>query len=194
MSGAKDLVKERGTFHLRLLSQDECIKSGFEKFPAHREVLEPLLEAANEGWVYGLNPSRKPYQEASEFLKKEKGKYRVLLGGNLIDGYEYFWNATGWERGTVLLLLPRNKIDIKRVFSHCKSVSVMTNFMAGHTPAAIRYARSKVVSSDMIACCFSASNGFEWMDIFAKPEEALRLFLLAYGILGSRYESDGSMI
>jgi hypothetical protein len=150
-----------------------------ESLPSHTTILRPVLTVATDCWVYDLKPRGAVYKSAAGILQPEKGRFRVRLEGDPISGRELFWNADSGRCGTIVILVPVDRFPAEKVFRACNGVWVFMNFLAGHTPAATRYARTQVDSGKFIAACLPRNNGIEWLDLFAEPQLALKLFNLA---------------
>lgn len=175
----RKFVAQTGTFSMGLVSGRQWYYDEKSKLPVHEKVLRPLLEAASECWAYGLTERSAVFKAAKGILTRVKGKYRVALEGDPISGHELFWNAQGGQRGTIVILIPRAKFDAKRIFSHCKDVWSFDNFLTGHSPAAIRFARESVIASDSVAVCLPRNNGIEWMDVYVNPKRVQKLYDIA---------------
>lgn len=180
----REVVARAGTFSVQLVSRTTWHYDEAAKLPAHEEILRPLLSVSTECWAYGVTPSGAVYQAASAMLERARGKYRVCLEGDPIGGRELFWNASGGKRGTIVMIVPRHEFDSERIFRGGHAAYVTVNFRSGHTPAAIRFARQRVESSDVIAVCLPRNNGIEWMDIHVARSKALDLFDAALRICG----------
>jgi hypothetical protein len=172
-----EYVKTRGTFSLQVVPRS--VWFGLDQrlsLPQHKTVLQPLLAAASACWAYEIAEGTEVHAAAASILTKSKGKHLVCLEGDPITGRELFWNASGGKRGTLVVVVPADKFDGASVFPHCDSTRAMSNPSSGHTPSAYKFARSLVSNSDVVACCIPRNNGFEWMDIVARPEAAAALF------------------
>lgn len=143
---------------------------------AHENFLRPVLEQASDCWVYGLTQDSEVYTAVSDIITGEKGKYRVNLLKEPITGREVFWNAAGAKRGTIVLAIPVEAFDPSIFLKACKYFAHPDNLRAGHTPAAINFAKKLAESANYVVLCFPRNNGMEWVDIFAHPELIAKYF------------------
>ena len=150
---------------------------------AHDEVVTPLLAGALEAYVYrGLSHETQSINRAGElisvvheplvlasfdFLVRERGKFRLDLARECVNGAEIFWNACSFRRGSVVVLLD-GEFDMAPILHRCAEISIDETPNMGNTPSATKLAK-RAMSEGRIAVLFSASNGIEWMDIYA-PE------------------------
>jgi hypothetical protein len=172
-------------FTIGMLSQDEKWADEHTAHPAHDAILRPLLAASSECWVYGLKPDSEAQVAASEILVAERGKYRVNADGDPVVGYEYFWNARGGKRGTIVIIIPAERFP-REIFLHCRGAWVFNNYRAGHTPAAINFAKKKAKEGSVVVC-LPRNNGFEWAEVLAPEPLLLQLFIGALNACGGRY-------
>ena len=183
----REFVVKAGTFRVELMP----VKPGWHyrekaKLPAHDAVLRPLLRVASECWAYGIQPASEVYEAAVGVLTPEKRRFRVNLEGDPVKNHELFWNARAGKRGTIVIVIPRTDFDGKRIFRAGYGASLSLNVSAGHTPAALRFARRCVESSDVIAACLPRNNGIQWMDVFVNRKRVLALFQSAVDACGCR--------
>jgi len=173
---SRDFVDRVGTFSVSLVSSRMQDYDDYAKLPAHKNVIRPLLKSCSECWAYGITPRNEVYRTAKEILELENGRYRVRTEGDPVTNRELFWNANAGRRGTIVFLIPYRKFAASDIFQGGYQTFVATNFLTGHTPAAVRFARKRVALSDVVAICLPRNNGTEWMDVFAKPRKARALF------------------
>jgi hypothetical protein len=147
--------------------------------PCHTAVLKPLLEIASECWFYGIKPDSKLASAVLPLAEKTRGKYRLKATPDLALSNPRLWNAHGWERGSIAIAAKLADSQLANVFAQTHRVGVTDNFRTGHSDAAIKYARKKTNDSDYVCFLLPASNGLEWMTIFASPSKILRLYELA---------------
>ena len=146
------------------------------KLPRHESVLRPLLESATERWAYELQPNSDAFFAAEQIVTKHGAKYEINAEGESILGHEYFWNASGGMRGTIVLLLPVASLPFE-VFAHCQKVFSFSNPSVGHTPSAFRFAKEKInADKNLVACLLPRNNGFEWIDFYAHTDIVCDLF------------------
>ena len=177
-------VREHGHFTISLMSSSEARDAEIdESLPCHDKVLRPVLKMADECYVYGIASDSPIYAQSSSILCAVRGKYQILLDTDPIASHERLWNAHSGERGSIVILIPEDRFDVQELLCGCHAVGMVSNFSAGHTPAAIRFARAKTRDQPMIAACFPRNNGIQWMDIFASPKVAERLWGTAYKVL-----------
>jgi hypothetical protein len=71
-------------------------------------------------------------------------------------------------------------VNSLKIFQHCRDVWVFGNLGAGHTPSAIRFAKSKAKNSELVCFLLSRNNGIEWLNVLCAPSIAAELYLRAY--------------
>jgi hypothetical protein len=172
-------IRRTGNFTVSLVSRRHADFEPEDKLPAHRNVLLPALNVATECWVYDIRKSSPAYRVAAKILTASKGKYLVNTMGDSVTGRERFWNVQGGERGTIVIVVPAAKFNAKEIFSACYGAWVFDNFLVGHTPSAARLARQQSATGKHVCLCLPRNNGIEWMEVFAKPSSAERLFDIA---------------
>ncbi|TGK04020.1 hypothetical protein EHO59_10920 [Leptospira semungkisensis] len=138
------------------------------KMPCHDAILRPIVESAIKIIVYGIDVSSELYQLASPILIKSKGKFEIDLSKEVIDGFEYLWNAHSWKRGSILIVLPNN-FNFESILEKCHSIGIFTNPNTGNSISAIKSAK-KEVENDNISVLLPASNGIEWMQVYYDEE------------------------
>ncbi|WP_306350903.1 hypothetical protein [Flavobacterium sp. '19STA2R22 D10 B1'] len=137
--------------------------------PAHNLVLKPLLDNCYLAYVFGLKKEDELYKTNSDILISEKGKFRFDTSKECIEGHEYLWNATSWKRGSIIILLEEGKLDFTELFKNTyrPGLSGMPN--SGNSLSATKKCREEAANGK-IAICLPASNGIEWMTIYAKGQ------------------------
>jgi hypothetical protein len=182
---APDLVQDadsRGLFFARIVDGMKWHRlDPHGSIEEHETVLRPILAAATDCFAYGLEPGTEALAAVADIATKDRGRHRIALAGDPITGREFFWNAHSARRGTIVVLVPRDRTP-SQVFRRCQYVALMNNPSAGHTPGAFRYARKCADSEDVVAFCFSRNNGFEWMDVVAGKGKTARLFAEAFDL------------
>ena len=142
-------------------------------FDSYETVLKPLLDNAEEAYVYNGRKDRfylygkwnDPIDlESIPFLVKEKGKYRIDAAKAQFNRYEYFWNPYAFKRGSIMIILP-NDFDFIPIFHKTYSSYLLDNPNTGNTPSATKRCRGEV-SKGRICVLFSASNGIEFFAIY----------------------------
>jgi len=177
-------VHQYGAFKLGLVRTDEWLEHD-RHLPVHthKTVLAPLLSAAKECWVYDISAGTPVEGVARSLLTKSQGKYAVRTSGDPISGFEYFWNVSGGKRGSVVILLQEDSLDWDAIIRNALGTLVSGNIGAAHTPSAIRYAKRRVREEGLVACCLPRNNGFQWLDVIARPSFASVLFGKALEVL-----------
>ena len=137
----------------------------------HDQIIAPLLQNALAAYVYNgrKDGSVEHPLNLSEFsfLVRERGKFRLDLSRECVNGAEIFWNACSFRRGSVVVLLD-GEFDPAPILRRCAEISIDETPNMGNSPAATKLAK-RAMSEGRIAVLFSASNGIEWMDIYT-PE------------------------
>lgn len=116
------------------------------------------------------------------FLVRERGKFRLDLSRECVNGAEIFWNACSFRRGSVVVLL-EGEFDLAPILRRCAEISIDETPNMGNSPAATKLAK-RAMSEGQIAVLFSASNGIEWMDIYAPDAVRAKILKLADEING----------
>jgi hypothetical protein len=181
-SDALALIERSSNFTIALLSRKERWENEGRHFSVHDTVLRPLLAMADECWAYGVQENSEVFLAAKTILSKEGRRHRVLLVGDPVTGHELFWNAYGGKRGTIAISIPAEKFDADKVFPHCLRTIVVTNYRAGHNPAAISYAQRKIDDGTHVVVCLPRNNGMEWAEIFAPKPLVFSLFAKAQAL------------
>ena len=155
--------------------------------PGFTNVIRPLLAAASEAFAWPPKSKRDPVAYPPEILIPERGRYRLDLSRDAIAGNESFWHATAGRRGSIAIRLPLLPADMVQIFRHCSRLpgcdepavlSSRYQLSKSDSPGAIRYC-DDVIDGDEYAFLFSATNGIEYMSVFARAEELEKLYQLA---------------
>ncbi len=149
-----------------------------DTLPAHENVIKPILRSALECIVYGLKEDSILLQKYKSILIKHKGKHKLDLSQEVITGCEELWNSTNWARGSVVIITNPNTIDFTRIFPFCYRPGIIDNPNTGNTVSAVKLCKEKS-QEGLICICFPASNGIEWMQIYADDEQLAQLYGLA---------------
>lgn len=147
-----------------------------EVLPAHELILRPLLLCAKECYVYGLKKDTELFQQCNDILSFTRNKYKLDLKKEVIKGYEQLWNATGWQRGSILIFLEPEKLKKLNIFTSCYDPSISENPNSGESAAAIRFCKDIVTKEKLVGLCFSASNGIEYMKVYAGNDTFKELY------------------
>lgn len=62
----------------------------------------------------------------------------------VFKGYEQFWNATGWQRGSILIFLEPEKLKELNIFTACHDPGIFDNLNTGESSAAIRFCKNVI--------------------------------------------------
>lgn len=133
--------------------------------PTFDTFLRPLLNYSKDCYVYGVS-DKNITPLLSSILIKDKGKYRLDLTKEVISGFEFLWNGSYPERGSIVIVLEPDNIDFSSIFSHCFDTLISNNPNTGMTLGAVKFSK-KQVEQGFVSLCFSETNGFEWVDVFA---------------------------
>lgn len=154
---------------------------------AHEQVIAPLLQNALAAYVYngrkdsivGAFGSVEHPLNLSDFsfLVRERGKFRFDLARECVKGAEIFWNACSFRRGSVVVLFD-GEFDLAPILRRCVEISIDETPNMGNTPSATKLAK-RAMSEGWIAVLFSASNGIEWIDIYAPKAVRDKILKLA---------------
>ena len=169
--------------------------------PVFEKVIRPMLNASNKAFIYlPKNGAQEDYDNSialclqvpslmgsvapaiiqaldlstEDILVKERGKYRLDKTKDCITKHEYLWLANGYRRGSIIINLPRD-FDFLSVLPHCYTPKELLNPILGQSPGAVKMCK-EIKDNGGIAVIFSASNGLEFMDIYA-PNEVINSIL-----------------
>ena len=153
----------------------------------HDQIIAPLLQNALAAYVYngrkdsivGAFGSVEHPLNLSDFsfLVRERGKFRLDLARECVNGAEIFWNACSFRRGSVVVLLD-GEFDLVPILRRCVEIDIDETPNMSNSPAATKLAK-RAMSEGQIAVLFSASNGIEWMDIYAPGAVQEKILKLA---------------
>ncbi|MDN3233359.1 hypothetical protein [Priestia megaterium] len=166
-------------FFVRLIPNGFYEYEESETLPAHDLILRPLLASAKECYVYGLNQDTKLFHQCTDILSLIRNKYQLDLKKEVIKGYEQLWNATGWQRGSILVFLELEKLKDLNIFTSCYDPGILDNPNTGESIAAIRFCKGVISKEKKVGLCFSASNGIEWMKVYAEKDTLKELYQCA---------------
>jgi hypothetical protein len=156
-------------------SRITCFYKPNAKLKAHKSVIKILLKNCIEAFVFGLKEQDELYIQNSNILINDRGKFRFDLSKDCVKGHEYLWNATGWKRGSIVIVLKRDAVNFKALFKDCYRPGLSETPNSGNTPAATKKCREESKMGN-IGICLSASNGMEWMNIYAEKILTNKLF------------------
>ena len=159
---------------------------------AHDQIIAPLLKNALAAYVYngrkdsivGAFGSMEHPLSLSDFsfLVRERGKFRLDLARECVNGAEIFWNACSFRRDSVIILL-EGEFDLAPILRRCAEISIDETPNMGNSPAATKLAK-RAMSEGQIAVLFSAGGGIEWVDIYAPDAVQAIILKLAEEING----------
>jgi len=157
-----------------------------DKLPAHELVIRPLLENSIDTFIYKgtkeefflYGKKQVPIQLANEdILISDKGKFKFNKAKECITGHEYLWNANCWKRGSIVFVLENNLDILRELFKHTYNPNLTETPNMGNSVSAIKKCKEEMKKGN-IAVCLSASNGIEFMQIYAgqgKINELLKI-------------------
>jgi len=146
--------------------------------PAHESVIRPLFEKSTGTFVYKgtkeefflCDKMQIPIKlEKEDILISDKGKFRFDKTKECITGHEYLWNATMWKRGSIVIVLEPNSVNFAEIFKNTSRPCFTQTPNSGNTVSAIKKCKLEMEKGN-IAIILSATNGMEWMQIYAKGE------------------------
>lgn len=137
--------------------------------PAHSLVIKPLLEKSAAAYVYGIKKDDELFKLNADILISERGKFRFDTSKECVQGHETLWNVTAWKRGSITILLKGDAFDFSDIFRHTYRPSFSLTPNMGNTVAATKRCKEERALGN-IAICFPASNGIEWMTIYANDK------------------------
>jgi hypothetical protein len=139
------------------------------KIPAHDLVIRPLLEKCLYAFVFGLRRESLLYKQNLDILIQEKGKFKLDTSKECVNGHEHLWNATTWKRGSIIIILRDTEIDFPKLFKHTYQPGLAATPNSGNSLSATKKCKIEADKGN-IAICFPASNGIEWITIYAKGQ------------------------
>jgi hypothetical protein len=180
-----EMAQECGRFSL-LVHREKRLWAGEPNVivPAHKSLLGGLVGARAEAYVYRGHPSREDaslFERYSQFLEKDRTRFR--LNATIKDYLDLLplWNARGWERGSIAFVCEPRNLKYEELFADCFGPSVTSNSGSGNNPAAFKLCRERAVAGN--ACVLlSASNGFDWAEVFMPPSQLRRAFKAAESV------------
>ena len=117
---------------------------------AHDQIIAPLLQNALAAYVYGgrkdsivgaFGSVEHPLNLSEfDFLVRERGKFRLDLSRECVNGAEIFWNACSFRRGSVIILLD-GEFDLAPILRRCAEISIDETPNMGNSPAATKLAK-----------------------------------------------------
>lgn len=137
--------------------------------PAHSLVIKPLLQKSAAAYVYGIKKEDDLFKFHSDILISERGKFRIDTSKECLLGHETLWNVTAWKRGSIIILLKGDDFDFSDIFKHTYRPSLTLTPNMGNTVAATKKCKEERELGN-IAVCLPASNGIEWMTIYANDK------------------------
>lgn len=148
----------------------ESTRSDYEalRIPPHRLVIEPLVAVAQEITVF-QSPQYSIDVPIPPSTNEIKGRYVLDLKQELVRGWERFWNVGVWRRGAVVIRLEHGAANWAEVFNWTEYGGVWSSrnqIRKGTPSSAINYCDANAVGSSMTVS-LSASNGIQWMDVWA---------------------------
>lgn len=155
--------------------------------PAHELVIRPLLKESIDTYVYRgakeefflYGKTQVPIKlEEIDILIRDKGKFKFDKTKECILGNEYLWNATTWKRGSIVMIIEPDKIDFGAIFKNCYRPGLLATPNSGNTLSATKKCKQEMAKNN-IGICFPASNGLEWMQIYASPDLTSELLNMA---------------
>lgn len=163
--------------------------------PAHQLVIRPLLAKSTEAFVYNGRKDdfflhgkmNSPIKlEEIDILIKDKGKFKLDKTKECILGNEYLWNATAWKRGSIIFILKEGQINFSEIFKNTYRIGILATPNSGNNASATKKCREEAEKGN-IAICLPASNGLEWMTIYAKGKLFKNIIELAEENCNEKY-------
>lgn len=170
----KARLAKLGSFRAELISDEVKRLEPEESVAAHRKVIRPLLAAADECYVYGLRRGSPLLTRCEAILSPDRGRHALDLSQEVVAGYEPLWNATAFERGSIVAVVPTAAFD-RAVFRSALRFYVISNPNVSHTPAAVRYCRT-VAGAGKLAFSFTMHSARS-VQVYGPPQALQRLYL-----------------
>lgn len=150
-----------------------------ERLPPHQLVIEPLLRAASEVVVH----QQRGHAITANTPPHSKRRATLVLANvpNLVRDWPSFWNAGAGARGAISINVPITLVDWPALFSVTEYGGVWASryqILKGTPAGAVSYA-DKTAREGSAVFSLSASNGIQWMDVWAPKERCETLNTLA---------------
>lgn len=146
-----------------------------DPLPSHRLVFDPLLRAAEHARIIGQGRDPLVGPLLAGVSTRRRGYVELDLSQELVRGRERLWNTEAWGRGAIIIVCEPTRVDLAAILHYCDGPWIWTSryqMLKGLPRAALRFADS-VAAEGKLAFMLSASNGPEWMNVFA-PEALLQ--------------------
>lgn len=165
-----------------LIAYYECPISADEprRIPPHRLLIEPLVLAAQEIRVF-QSPKYTIEVPMPPNTMLKKGQWQLDQTKELVRGFETFWNAGAWRRGAINLRVNRDAVQWVEILHWTEYGGVPSSRfqIKKSTPlSAVNYCDVNAVDSTVVFS-FSASNGIQWVDVWADNSYIVQLNDLA---------------
>jgi hypothetical protein len=181
MEDILQILRRTATFNVNVYHECPFGTEIRKRLPPHHLVIEPLVSYAKEIRIYSPDEQSLLYDEVISMGRKERRHVVVDLSHDVVRGHERVWNAGSWERGAIVIATVVPRELLAGIFHWCAGPSVFSSMhqvRKGSPAGAITFAQ-KATHLGQLSFLFSASNGIQWMDIFAAPAEVEELFELA---------------
>ncbi len=144
-----------------------------------RGVIAPLLEGASECWLFD-QPANALLERFRPHLTPWRRRFAVKLDRDVVTGFEAFWGADCWERGSIAWKTAFASDAVGRVFARTSDPGFLTNLRTVAGAAAMNYARSAIAADpDAVVYLLSANRGLGELHVFAH-DHLLPLLRLAF--------------
>jgi len=147
-----------------------------KRIPPYRLLIEPLVAVTDEILVF-QNPNYPIEVPMPPHKELKRGRYQLDQTQEVVRGWERFWNAGAWRRGAITLRLERGSINWEDLFLWTEYGGVWSSrhqIKKGTPTTAIAYCDKYAVESTVVVC-LSASNGIQWMDIWADESACVEI-------------------
>jgi hypothetical protein len=152
------------------------------RVPERSEVVKALLDASSEVFVWPQPKSVKSRPFPTEFVKPERGRYRIDVGKVAFAGFGSFWHLA--DRGSIAMRMPAPPDNLGSIMSRCPlspgctSPSFMSRRSLKRTtsPGAIRYCEHVVDRGEF---AFVYPSCISVLSVFAAPADLRLLYHLA---------------
>lgn len=145
-----------------------------ERLPAHRLVVEPLVAAATEIHVYAAGGERPLEALLLTLAVRHSRHFEIAPSPTLVRDHPELWNAKAWQLGAVVMATKIDDESLTGIFRYCQGPEVWASrrqLLKGSPDSAIRTCE-RFAQQGLRAVLFGASNGIEWLNLFAPLRDA----------------------
>lgn len=150
------------------------------RFPAHRLVLEPLIHVASAIWVHGMPSGDNAPPLPPVRQRVASGVFVLAHEQDVLRGWEWFWNADSWHRGSISIAVDVGAVDWAEVLRWTQYEGIPSkNLLRKSSPSAALTYADRTARGVVAVVTFTASNGLQWAAVWADEVQCEALDALA---------------